>query len=551
MAETTTNTTSDMFRLSDRAVSVIAEEDPCLAIALGLPVAGEPLTDFSPEGCDRRLRTATGLMDEALSVTVTDDRDRIARDVLVERLGNMRAIAEAGDHLRDINILFSPPQVIRMSLELLPPDADQQRLVQVLDAVPGALAGWIEALALGAETGEPAARRQAVAVAAQLKTYADSWFAGYARSRGGGDVLVASAERAAGAATDTCVWLSDVYSGVAREADAVGEDRYLRASRNYNGIDLDLDDTFLWGWSEVERLTDELRTEAGRIAPRAELRELRAVLDSDPDYQIHGVPALTEHLEHLTDDATEAVDGKLFRIDPRVRRCEVFIAGEGAAAAPYYVPPSEDLSRPGSTWFPTRGRDVFPRWWLQSVWFHEGVPGHHLQLGAIAAQDDMSRFQRTLASTSGHAEGWALYAERLADELGWFDEPGTRIGFLSGQLMRAVRVVVDIGMHTGRTVPKGFPGQGSRIDAKLSARLLQELALVEPDFAASEVDRYLGMPAQAISYKVGERFWREARSQAQERVGSGFDLMDWHMAAMQLGPMGLAQFRDEMSSYGR
>jgi uncharacterized protein (DUF885 family) len=163
---------------------------------------------------------------------------------------------------------------------------------------------------------------------------------------------------------------------------------------------------------------------------------------------------------------------------------------------------------------------------------------------------DMSRFQRVLGMTSGQAEGWALYAERLCDELGWFDEPGTRIGFLSAQLMRAVRVVVDIGLHTHRAVPRGVSSERGPITPRLAEQLLVNTALVEPGFAASEVDRYLGMPGQAISYKVGERVWLDLRDEARI-ADPEFDLKSWHMTALQLGPMGLAQFRAEMSAPAR
>jgi uncharacterized protein (DUF885 family) len=171
-----------------------------------------------------------------------------------------------------------------------------------------------------------------------------------------------------------------------------------------------------------------------------------------------------------------------------------------------------------------------------------------MQLGANAAQADLTRFQRTLGFTSGHAEGWAQYAETLCDELGLFDEPGTRIGYLSASMMRAVRVVVDIGMHTGRTVPDGHPDAGAHVDPRFARRLLTEMALLPDDFAASEIDRYLGLPGQAVTYKVGEREWLAARSDARRRQGPGFDLRRWHNAAIGLGPMGLAQFRAEVAA---
>ena len=455
----------DVYALADHVVSTIATGDPCMAVVLGLPEAPTELTDYSPSGYAERHSAAHDMLRVAQDFPVANDRDRVAREVMVQELRHTTAAARAGDHLRDVNILFSPPQHVRMALEFARPE----QCSDLLHEVPDALAGWRQTLSEGVELGQPAARRQAVAVAEQLASYGNGWLKGFQQER---DLHPDPVQRARQSFLDTSVWLSDVYAGWADPQDAVGEERYLRAAEAFNGIELDLDDTFEWGWSEVDRLWRDLRTEVDQLEPGLPLTEVRARLNDDPQYQIHGTEALTDYLQKLTQTAIDRVDGALFTIDDRVRECGVQIAAEGAAAAPYYVPPSEDLSRPGSTWYPTRGADVFPRWWIETVWFHEGVPGHHLQLGAIAAMDDMSRFQRVLGSTSGHAEGWALYAERLCDELGWFDEPGTRIGFLSAQLMRAVRVVVDIGLHTGRRVPRGFVGERGRVTPKLAHQLL-------------------------------------------------------------------------------
>ena len=525
--------------VSDAAVSRLAAEDPCAAVILGIPV-GDRLTDYSPEGHDSRARTIAEFSRRAVDARVEDSAARVAQDVMLDQFGRWKRAADAGDNLRDVNILSSPPQQVRLCLEFAAPEL----LEDLLADVPRALSGWRDSLTLGQQQGLLAARRQAVAVAAQLATYAEEWLPSFVESRGVGP---SAADQAGQGFRNAATWLSDVYTPSASDEDAVGEERYTRGVAAYNGLELDLDDTYAWGWQEIADLTAELRAEVDRWRPGLLLTEVRAALDADPAYRIQGVDALRSHLEDLTARATERADGVLLDLDPRVRECRVELAAQGAAAAPYYVPPSEDLSRPGTTWYPARGATDFPRWWLESVWFHEGVPGHHLQLGAFAVQDDMDRFQRLMGGTSGHAEGWALYAERLCDEQGWFDEPGTRIGFLSAQLLRAVRVVIDIGLHTDRRIPDGLPGARTRITAQVARRLLVESALLEPSFADSEVDRYLGMPGQAISYKVGERVWLEARDRA--RNSPDFDLKDWHAHAMRLGPMGLGQFDAEIAAY--
>jgi uncharacterized protein (DUF885 family) len=187
-------------------------------------------------------------------------------------------------------------------------------------------------------------------------------------------------------------------------------------------------------------------------------------------------------------------------------------------------------------------------WGEVSIAFHEGVPGHHLQLGQVKYRSDrLSRYQRS-TSVAGHAEGWALYAERLMDELGFLTTPHYRLGMLRAQAMRAVRVIVDLGMHLELQLPAGqdfHPGE--RWTPELGQVFVDERSRFPADFMASEIVRYLGWPGQAICYKVGERVWLEARAAAEARAGGDFDLKAWHAVALDLGNMGLDQLADELS----
>ena len=144
-----------------------------------------------------------------------------------------------------------------------------------------------------------------------------------------------------------------------------------------------------------------------------------------------------------------------------------------------------------------------------------------------------------------------MYAEWLGQEQGWYEEPITRLGYLSLQMLRAVRLVVDIGLHTERPIPAGFPGADSPMTADLARELLQRQALASKQVAADEVQRYLGLPGQAISYKLGEREWLQARKQAEAHWAADFNLRQWHSDALALGPMGLAQFGREMAALNR
>ena len=251
------------------------------------------------------------------------------------------------------------------------------------------------------------------------------------------------------------------------------------------------------------------------------------------------------------DRTVAELDDVHFDIPEPVQRVEAMIAPPGGAAAMYYTPPSEDFSRPGRTWYPTLGKTRFPLWKEVSICYHEGVPGHHLQVGQVLyLADELTRFQRSLAWSSGHGEGWALYAERLMGELGYLDEPGDEMGMLAAQAMRAMRVVVDIGLHLELPVPADDEHHGGETGTpEVALPFAIQHSKMPADFMASEVDRYLGWPGQAISYKVGERVWLGARDAARRRLGHRFDLKEFHRHALDLGNMGLAQLERELARW--
>jgi uncharacterized protein (DUF885 family) len=353
-----------------------------------------------------------------------------------------------------------------------------------------------------------------------------------------------AAQKAERACAALAIWMRDVYAPQCLAADGVGETRYKMWARHFTGADLDLRDTYEWGIKQLEMINERMWIAAKKLYPDATtLREVADRLDSDSRYTVEGEEELLKKLRDFIAAAVERLDGKEFDIDPRIRNCEARLAPEGSASAAYYMGPSEDLTRPGTTWFPTMGRKTFGWWHIVSTWYHEAVPGHHLQVATTKINTErLNRFQRNRVWVSGYGEGWALYAERLMDELGAFADPGYEMGYLSAQGLRAARIVVDIGMHCGY---KDFNGEVW--NAESAFKLLHERALLDEISARSEVDRYLGWPGQAISYKVGERFWMEAREDAKKRLGAKFELKKFHSFALNLGPMGLDPFKREMA----
>jgi uncharacterized protein (DUF885 family) len=340
-------------------------------------------------------------------------------------------------------------------------------------------------------------------------------------------------------------WLGTEHAARAAATPGVGDDRYHRWLRSNLGDQPDLDETYEWGWAELARIEAEKALECERILPGESFEAVRDLLTTDPARCVEGVDAWRQWLQDVSDDATARLNGTQFDIPDVLLRCDIGIPPEGSAAAPYYTPPTEDLSEPGRTWFPALGRTMFATWDDVTTCYHEAVPGHHLQIGGTRLAP-LIRAHR-LGFHNAHGEGWALYAERLMDELGFFDTPDTRLGFLSSQGFRAVRVVVDIGLHTHRTIPDGWAGAGEVWSPELAVEALRRAGGLTQVFAESEVQRYLSWPGQATTYKLGERTWLESREAARAAAGPAFDLKAWHAMALDLGALGLADLATELT----
>ena len=554
--------------ISDRYVNELAQLEPGMALALGLPTVEDSLTDYSPDGHAARAELRSRTRAELVAAEAEDDRDAVARRVMLERFDYAAELQDAGEWRRDLNILASPFQSIRSIFDLLPRESadDHAAIARRMSQVPQALERYRASLHEGAQRGIVPARRQVIECARQGTVWAgapgSSFFDNLIPD---GESLPASvlADLQAGAASAarayaaTARWLADVYLPRAEPRDFVGPERYERAARGFLGERIDLHDTYQWGWEEVWRIGDQMLAAAEQIAPGQGIAGAIAQLEADDARAIDGEDAFRDWMQRTQDETMQRLNGEHFDIPEPVQRIEAMIAPPGGALAMYYTGPTEDFSRPGRTWYPTGGATRFPLWRELSVCYHEGVPGHHLQIGTTRwLGERLSRFQRLLAGTSGYVEGWALYAERLMDELGYFEDPAYRMGYLSSQGLRAARVVADIGMHLELEIPERERHATGELSALAGAdRWRPELALpfllersrFPATMLASEVDRYLGWPGQAISYKVGERVWLQVRQQAKQSEGSAFNLKHFHAKALDLGPMGLAQLREELT----
>lgn len=536
-------------QIADDHLDAVARLSPITSTGLGMPYGLDELGDFSPAGTAAQadvIRATLAELDAVPAEVAADPSEAGCVTLLRERLTSQLAQIEHGEDLRAIRNLFSPMHSVRTVFAMMPKqtDADWGHVRARLAAVPAAYAGYTDTLREGLRLDLFAGPRQVQTAIVQLTEWLDGgYFPGVAAD--GPDTLRAELDAAAADAERACrelrEFLEVTYApAAAMEPDVVGRDRYARCARQWTGSEVDLDAAYAWAWEEFHRIDVDIRAEAEKVRPGANPAEAMAWLNSDGD-AVDGEEAIRVRLQEMMDSAIAELDGTHFDLAEPVKHVEAMIAPAGGAAAPYYTQPSLDFSRPGRTWLPTMGRTRFPLWDLVSTWYHEGVPGHHLQLAQwthVAPQ--LSKYQTSIGSVSATTEGWALYAERLMDELGYLRTPGERIGYLDAQQMRAVRVIIDIGMHCGLTIPAGAGfHEGETWTPELGREFFGLHCGRDATFADSELIRYLGMPGQAISYKLGERAWLAGRAAAQEAQGDAFDLKRWHMAALSLGSLGL------------
>jgi len=539
---------TEVFRLCDDYVTRWAALDPVAAGTRGLSEAFGAATDYGPDGYAARQELITSTLAALGPMAVSSEADRLAAAFLRERLEAELAWHQIREPLRLLRTPSGLVSAISDSVDLLPHDSQDgwRNIAARLAAIPVMFASWRASLDAGLDQGLPAARRQATEAAIQAERYAgkhDALVASYGSGPLAGELAAAAAQAHRGY-REMARYLREDYARRAAEPDGVGGERYAVAARLSLGADIDPVEAYEWGWAELGRIEAEMAAEADKIIPGGSLDEAAAVLGQAE--HVTGADAYLTWLQDRHDEAIERLDGVHFDIAPPLRRIEVVLDRGSTSGAAHYTPPSEDLARPGRTWWPLGRRgdgDRFETWSELSTVFHEGVPGHHLQAGAAKmAGDTLSRFAKC-TFVSGHGEGWALYAERLADELGWFAEPGTRLGMLGGSALRAARVVIDIGVHLGLPLP-----DGSRWTFGRACEVLRERGRADPHRVHAEVVRYFGWPGQAIAYKLGERGWLEARERARRRPG--FDLKRWHTAALSLGPIGLASLAEALARMG-
>ena len=543
--------------VAERFVDEYAALDPLAATYLGLPGHEGRLTDLSPAGFAARADLTRRALAEATAAEPSDEREQVAKDAFLERLGLDVELDEAGVPQSQVSVLTSGLHEVRAVFDLMATEGEEawSNIDARLAAIPATLEGYRETLVRAADAGDVAAKRQLTAVAEQVRSWTgqdggDNFFLGLVAGTDA-ESLRGDLERHATEASDAFAafgrWLSEEFAARGRDKDAVGREKYTLGSRYFLGATVDLEETYAWGFEELKRIEDEMARVADKILPGGGLHEAVAALEADPSRRIEGKEAFREWMQDLATRTLEDMNGTHFDIPEPVRRIECCIAPTNDGGI-YYTGPSEDFTRPGRMWWAVpAGVDSFATWREVTTVFHEGVPGHHLQVAQTAYRKEvLNRWQRLMCWVSGHGEGWALYAERLMDELGYLDDPGDKLGMLDGQGFRAARVIVDIGMHLELEIPRDNPfgfHPGETWTPDLGLEFMRQHCRMEDAFIRFEVNRYLGWPGQAPSYKVGERIWLQAREDARTRLGSAFDLKAFHRAALDLGSIGLDPLR--------
>jgi len=560
--------TTDVDQIANDYLDALVELSPITATYLGIPGRDDELDDFSPSGYAAQSALRTHTLDALAHATAIDDIDQVTLAAMKERLGLAEETYAAGLDQMSLNVLASPLQAIRDVFDLMPTDTDAQwaTIAARMTKVPAALDSYVQSLRGAATMGMVSPKRQVEACAVQCVklTAQDGYFANLLSSRPPGANLLSpgSAGASEGAPVDgppdalgeAVAQASSAYSRMgeflrtellpqAPEADACGRDRYQLLSRFFLGATVDLEETYRWGQQELARITADMAAVAEQIAPGTSIQEAIAILDADPGYQLHGTDELKAWMQGKADEVIRNLAGTHFDIPAPVRTIECLIAPTQTGGI-YYTGPSEDFSRPGRMWWSVpRGITEFGTWRELTTVYHEGVPGHHLQVAQTVFRSELlNRWRRMDAWTSGHGEGWALYAERLMAELGYLDDPGNRMGMLDGQSLRAARVVLDIGVHCGFDAPAEVGGGLWTYDK--AWQFLRAHANMAEDFLRFELDRYLGWPGQAPAYKIGERLWLQLREEVRSREGDAFDIKAFHRRALDIGGVGLDTLRE-------
>lgn len=472
--------------------------------------------------------------DEIAKMVITDDLDRYINDNDI-----FHYYVYWGGHFNPLSDIFSV-------FDSMPKETkeDISNIIKRLEKIPKVVTEWISSLKDVASLGAVNSKFRVATAISAIENFADGQFTKIANEIDPNNKkLMKAAKHAEISYEEACAWLKYKYMPICTDKNALGEKRYLKEVELYTGLTINPKEVYEWGLKETKRINDEMWKVAREILPETKsLLDVSKHLMNDDKYIIMGIDNYAKFLNDLSDNASKELSGKIFTINPKIKKCTAKVDKATLDPSPYYLPPSDDLSRPGQGIIPLVGQERFSTWDMVSTWYHETIPGHHMQIAtSVLQKETLTAYQRGEGWNSGYGEGWALYSETLMDELGYFKDPAYRFGYLICQAMRAVRLVVDIGLHLEYSDPDGNVWT---VDS--ASKFMEEKALLQPEYARSEIERYVSWGGQAVSYKLGEKVWLAIREETKQRLGENFDIKKFHNHALRLGPMGLNRLRDEL-----
>ena len=553
--------------LADEYAMLLCAHDPEAAARTGLP-GGAILPDYSPAGLAERLSAERSLRHRVAAVDRSTGSDELLRRHLLERLETSIQFISAGEEGGNLGFLSSPFQQIARQLHR-PPEApdragsEEADLAEAeakwedawnlhrtrLEALPAALEGLAASLAASAEAGAIAPLSQVDVVAGQARDLASR------RTRGLPEDLPATLHvqlqeadiAARRAALDFASHLRTTLSPRAPQAEGVGRRRHALWMRRVLGTRVDPEETYAWATEELARVIAEQDAIAVDIlGPGANAHSLNRHLRADPTQALRPQD-YTIWAQEVADEAWDVVVGRVLDPPDGLGRPRVRLGESGAGVVRYEEPRGTGGERrPGVVLrsLADGERLVWP-WMERTTVLHESVPGHHVHVGAHATSTRLTAWQRYLGSVAGCDEGWGLYAESLADELGLMPTPEDRFGRLAARRWRLARVLVDLGVHSRLPVPDdvaALPSASREWNRATVTAVLRHHTVISEGRLRFEVSRHLGWPAQPLTYAVGERVWQAGRRSAQEQAraeGGRLDLRAFHNRGIDLGSVGL------------
>ena len=553
------NKITPAFLLADLYVEEMLKRSPETSTMVGDHSQDHLLDDYSYPAIKKELEFCNSYLEKFQAVELQNAQDELAIKLIISDLNSTINSLTSNHEMLAYGVFNSPMNELRELFDFMEyqNQEDYQKLLARLNLLPETLTAWLRSLVTFQGKGVVNSKRNVKELIRQAltifenKSYTTFVVENLKNYKGVLEENLPQELKDAATHADLlhyflAVSIENELLTDAREEDGVGEKAYQLFAQDYTYQEVDLDELYLYGEKEVKNIAIRMHEVARAILPNySSLSEVTEYLNNHPNYKIIGKDNLVAKLRAFTDDAISALNGVEFDIPAEILNVDILLNEDSLDASPYYTPPSEDLSRNGATWFPTMGRDEFTIWEQLSTWYHEGVPGHHLQCGTQAMQgDNLTRYQRIVAWHSGYGEGWALYSERLMDELGFYVDPGYMFGYLQAQMLRAARIVIDLGLHT-----KKYDNSTQEWNFDTAVNFLKEVALLDQQYAISEVNRYLSAPGQAISYKVGERVWLELRNLYISTLGDQAELKSFHAYALSLGSLPLDLFKSEVKSW--